>query len=182
MALICFYPGLKGSYLILSLQKGVIGYYLLSSSSLLLTLFGVWWGSPHLSSSGYTWLWWGFYSSRIFDGNMALSTSFNSGGVHLVELSLWWRFLFTQLQLCPVVGISLLLLLLLCSSVRCGGALVVASSTHTAITVQSSRSLTYQPPARVRSPLTTILVGTGRSSTSSTLSEEEVVALSSDWL
>ena len=60
---------------------------------------------------------------------------------------------------CPVVGISLLLLLLLCSSVRCGGALVVASSTHTAITVQSSRSLTYQPPARVRSPLTTILVG-----------------------
>ena len=105
MALIYFIPDLKGSYLILSLQKGIIGYYLLSSSSLLLTLFGVWWGSPHLSSSGYTWLWWGFYSSRIFDGNMALSTSFNSGGVHLVELSLWWRFLFTQLQLCPVVGI-----------------------------------------------------------------------------
>ena len=130
-----------------------------------------------------TWLWWGFYSSRIFDGNMAQSTSFNSGGAQLlVELSFWWRFLFTQLQLCPVVGISLLLLLLLCSSVRCGGALVVASSTHTAITVQSSRSLTCQPPARVRSPLTTILVGTGRSSTSSTLSEEEVVALSSDWL
>ena len=130
-----------------------------------------------------TWLWWGFYSSRIFDGDMAQSTSFNSGGAQLlVELSFWWRFLFTQLQLCPVVGISLLLLLLLCSSVRCGGALVVASSTHTAITVQSSRSLTYQPPARVRSPLTTILVGTGRSSTSSTLSEEEVVALSSDWL
>ena len=106
----------------------------------------------------------------------------------LVEF-IWWSylsggvFLFTQLQLCPVVGISLLLLLLLCSSVRCGGALVLASSTHTAITVQSSRSLTYQPPARVRSPLTTILVGnTGRSSTSSTLSEEEVVALSSDWL
>ena len=40
----------------------------------------------------------------------------------------------------------------------------LASSTHTAITVQSSRSLTYQPPARVRSPSTTILVGnTGRS-------------------
>ena len=58
----------------------------------------------------------------------------------------------------------------------------LASSTHTAITVQSSRSLTYQPPARVRSPLTATLVGnTGRSSTSSTLSEEEVVALS-DWL
>ena len=53
----------------------------------------------------------------------------------------------------------------------------LASSTHTAITVQSSRSLTYQPLARVRSPLTTILVGTGRSSTSSTLSEEAVVAL-----
>jgi hypothetical protein len=181
MALIYFTPGLKGSYLILSLQKGIIGYYLLSSSSLLLTPF---WRLVGLSSSviiRLTWLWWGFYSSRIFDGDMTQSTSFNSGGV-LVELSLWWRFLFTQLQLCPVVGISLLLLLLLCSSVRCGGALVVASSTHTAITVQSSRSLTYQPPARVRSPLTTILVGTGRSSTSSTLSEEEVVALSSDWL
>jgi hypothetical protein len=80
MALIYFIPDLKGSYLILSLQKGIIGYYLLSSSSLLLTLFGVWWGSPHLSSSGYTWLWWGFYSSRIFDGDMAQSTSFNSGG------------------------------------------------------------------------------------------------------
>ena len=35
----------------------------------------------------------------------------------------------------------------------------MAPSTHTAITAQSSRSLTYQPPARVRSPLTTILVG-----------------------
>ena len=70
-------------------KKGIIGYYLLSSSSLLLTLFGVWWGSPHLSSSGYTWLWWGFYSSRIFDGNMAQSTSFNSGGaIFLVEVSL----------------------------------------------------------------------------------------------
>ena len=59
----------------------------------------------------------------------------------------------------------------------------LALSTHTATTVQSSRSLTYQPLARVQPPLTTILVGnTGRSSTSSTLSEEEVVALSSDWL
>ena len=126
MALVYFIPDLKGSYLILSLQKGIIGYYLLSSSFLLFALFGVWWGSPHLSSSGYTtWLWWGYYSSRIFDGDMVQSTSFNSGGAQLLmELSFWWRFLFTQLQLCPVVGISLLLLLLLCSSVRCGGALV----------------------------------------------------------
>ena len=111
--------------------------------------------------------------------NQLLSTlvELNYGGaIFLVEVTLHTA------SACPVVGISLLLLLLLCSSVRCGGALVVASSTHTAITVQSSRSLTYQPPARVRSPLTTILVGTGRSSTSSTLSEEEVVALSSDWL
>jgi hypothetical protein len=52
MALVYFIPDLKGSYLILSLQKGIIGYYLLSSNSLLFTLFGVWWGSPHLSSSG----------------------------------------------------------------------------------------------------------------------------------
>ena len=39
MALIYFTPGLKGSYLILSLQKGITGYYLLSSSSLLFTPF-----------------------------------------------------------------------------------------------------------------------------------------------
>ena len=41
MALIIFTPGLKGSYLILSLQKGIIGYYLfwrlvgLSSSAII---------------------------------------------------------------------------------------------------------------------------------------------------
>ena len=88
--------------------------------------------------------------------NQLLSTlvELNYGGaIFLVEVSLHTA------SACPVVGISLLLLLLLCSSVRCGGALVLASSTHTAITVQSSRSLTYQPPARVRSPLTIILVG-----------------------
>mmetsp|Transcript_13294 Transcript_13294/g.23626 ORF Transcript_13294/g.23626 Transcript_13294/m.23626 type:complete len:86 (-) Transcript_13294:987-1244(-) len=66
------------------------------------------------------------------------------------------------------------------SLLLCGGASVLASSIHTAATVQSSiyRSLTYQSLARVRAQLTTILVGnTGFSSTSSTLREEEVAAL-----
>mmetsp|Transcript_19834 Transcript_19834/g.44128 ORF Transcript_19834/g.44128 Transcript_19834/m.44128 type:complete len:81 (+) Transcript_19834:122-364(+) len=57
----------------------------------------------------------------------------------LVEFYFWWsstsdgafflvEFFFTQLRLCPVVEISFLLLLLLCSPVRCGGALFVALS------------------------------------------------------
>ena len=49
--------------------------------------------------------------------NQLLSTS--GGAIFLVEVSLHTA------SACPVVGISLLLLLLLCSSVRCGGALFV---------------------------------------------------------
>mmetsp|Transcript_37908 Transcript_37908/g.58945 ORF Transcript_37908/g.58945 Transcript_37908/m.58945 type:complete len:107 (+) Transcript_37908:34-354(+) len=47
------------------------------------------------------------------------------------------------------------------SLLLCGGASVLASSIHTAATVQSSiyRSLTYQSLARVRSLFTTILFG-----------------------
>ena len=65
----------------------------------------------------------------------------------LTVFQLWWRstfggafllveFFFTQLRLCPVVEISFLLLLLLCSPVRCGGALGVASSGSHSYTAQ----------------------------------------------
>ena len=65
----------------------------------------------------------------------------------LVEIYFWWsstsggafllvEFFFTQLRLCPVVEISFLLLLLLCSPVRCGGALFVASSGSHSYTAQ----------------------------------------------
>ena len=73
-------------------------------------------------------LFFNFGGDLLLVGFQHLVEIYFGGVLLLVELWLWWSSSSHSFSFCPVVGISFLLLLLLCSPVRCGGALSVASS------------------------------------------------------
>mmetsp|Transcript_19826 Transcript_19826/g.44106 ORF Transcript_19826/g.44106 Transcript_19826/m.44106 type:complete len:127 (+) Transcript_19826:122-502(+) len=111
----------------------------------------------------------------------------------LVEFYFWWsstsdgafflvEFFFTQLRLCPVVEISFLLLLLLCSPVRCGGAMGIGIGQFTQQCSSVSKSLTCYAQGPGFDPQTTILVGKTGLLLLLLSSEKKKSWLCSDWL
>ena len=148
----------QSSWMVLSLQKSTFWLLLLA----LQWLFRLFW--PFLAFGGallirYHQALVGFLHG-FFDGCLATYYFLNFGGdlllggfniwwrSTLVKFCFWWSFVYggvllhTAFSFCPVVGISFLLLLLLCSPVRCGGAMGIVIVQFTQQCSSVSKSLT----------------------------------------